>query len=146
MDWEERTISTSRRRPIEKFELEQQLLTIIRENRFAMLSFSEICKEKLKRGDVVVRQYQPELAKTISKRYLENRRLLGEMQRQQFCTAVRTAAKFLHGRGIVPNHKNLKSYLGQPGKLRSQWAIECLSQVRAELGYEDLGEQLLFPI
>ena len=146
MDWEERTISTSRRRPIDKFELEQQLLTVIRENRFAMMSFSEICKKKLGRGDIVVRQYHPELARTISKRYLENRRLLGEMQRQQFCAAIKTAAQFLHGRGIVPNHKTLSNLLSQPGKLRCQWAIECLSKIRAELGYEEIGEQLLLPV
>jgi hypothetical protein len=68
------------------------------------------------------------------------------MQRQQFCAAIKTAAKFLHSRGIVPNHKTLSNLLSQPGKLRCQWAIECLAQVRAELGYEEVGEQLLLPV
>jgi hypothetical protein len=147
VDGQEPTISASHRRLINKPELEAQLSTILRENQFAMMSFSEICEKKLNRRDTVVREAFPDHARALAKRYLENRRLLGEMQRQQFCASIRTVAQFLHGRGIVPNYKTLSPFLlAHAGKLRCQWAIECLSRVRAELGYEDVGEQLLLPV
>jgi hypothetical protein len=122
------------------------LTTVLRENQFARLSLSEICGQKLKRRATVARYVFPKLAKALAKRHPENRRLVAEMQRQQFCTLVLTAAEFLHGRGIVPNYKTLSPYIAHAGKLRCHWAIEYLYRVRAELGYEDLGEQLLLAV
>jgi len=46
----------------------------------------------------------------------------------------------------VPNHKTLKPFLKRPGKIRCAWALKALREVRVELGYEDLNEQLLLDL
>jgi len=138
-----RHAATSGRRRIDKPGLERELVSILRENRYAMMSFVEICEKKLKRGNFVVRQNFPDLSREISKRYLENRKLFAVLRHDQFCTAIKTVSRFLHSRGIVPNHKTLSPYLDCASKLRCAWAIAALSEVRIELGYEDAGEQLM---
>lgn len=137
-----RHASASSRRRIDRPALEARLTTLLRENEGAMLSFHEICCKKLKRKPEVVRQTFPELSRTISRRYLDNRRLMADIRRQQYCAAMRTIAFFLHGRAITPNYKTLTPYLDQPSKLRCAWAIEALREIRAELGYESNEEQL----
>jgi hypothetical protein len=141
-----RNISVSCRRPVDKPALENQLLTIIRENKFAMMPFRQICEEKLDRRDIVVRQYFPELSRAISQRYLDNKRLMAESRRAQFCVAIQATARLLHQKGMVPNHKTLRPYLDRAGKLMCDWAIRALREVRIELGYEDQAEQLFLPI
>jgi hypothetical protein len=111
-----------------------------------MTSLSEICEKKLKRRDMVVRQVFPELTKAIAKRYLENRKQAAEIRHEQFCTAIKAWARRLHARGFVPNHKTLAPFLDTPTKLRCDWAIAALTEVRIELGYEDEGEQLLLAV
>ena len=66
-------------------------------------------------------------------------------RRKEYCAIVKSRARFLHSRGVVPNYKTLGPYMDQPGKLRSSWAIEALREVRVELGYENQAEQLLLP-
>ena len=43
----------------------------------------------------------------------------------------------------MPNHKTLKEYVDSPGKLRCDYALKALQEVREELGYYSEGEQLL---
>jgi hypothetical protein len=138
--------AASRLRPHDKSALEQELTAILRESRFAMLSFTEICERQLHRRELVVRRNFPELARAIAKRYLDNRRLMAEVRQQQFCAAIQTTARFLHARGIVPNHKTLSPYLDRASKLRCAWALSALRQIRIKLGYENMDEQLLLPI
>jgi transcriptional regulator with XRE-family HTH domain len=138
--------SVFRRRPIDRPELGAKLTEILRDNLYALLPFEEICEKKLDRGGFVVRQCFPDLAQSISKRFLANRRLLAEIRREQFCSAIKTVSRFLHSRGITPNHKTLQQYLDRPTRLRCDWAIAALREVRAELGYEDDGEQLLLTV
>ncbi|MBI2518166.1 MAG: TniQ family protein [Opitutae bacterium] len=141
-----RHASVSRRRRIDKAKLGHDLTSILRDNKFAMLPFETICQEKLGRRAMVVRQNFSDEARAIARRYLDNRRLMAAIQREQFCAAIRTTAKFLHSRGIVPNHKTLAAFLDRPSKLRCDWAIEALRQIRCELGLEDDGEQLALPL
>ncbi len=138
--------SVFRRRRIDRPAMGAKLTEILRDNLYALLPFEEICEKKLDRGGFVVRQYFPDLAQSISKRYLANRRLLAEIRREQFCTAIKTVSRFLHSRGITPNHKTLQQYLDKPTRLRCDWAIAALREVRAELGYDDDGEQLLLAV
>lgn len=111
-----------------------------------MMPFSEICRSKLKRRDIVVRQHFPELARAIAKRHLDNRKTMAQVRQEQYCTGIKAFARSLHCRGVVPNHKTLAPFIDQPGKLRCEWAIAALREVRAELGYEDIGEQLLLAV
>jgi hypothetical protein len=141
-----RHASPSRRRRIDKPALERELTRIIRSNDYAILSFTEICRKKLDRNDIVVRENFPELACAIAKRFLEGRKLLADVKRNQLCAAIQTYARYLHSRGIIPNHKTLQQYVDRPTMLRCAWAIEALRQVRTELGYEDQDEQLLLAI
>jgi hypothetical protein len=141
-----RQISPSLRRRIEKPLLEAQLVEILRENRYAMMSLSEISRTKLRRRDMVVRQYFPALAHQIARRYLNNRKAMAELRQNEYCEVLKSRARFLHSRGVPPNHKTLSPYMEQPGKLRSAWAIKALHDVRVELGYEEDSEQLLLPI
>ena len=138
--------SPSRRRRIDKPALEKELTAILRSNRYATMSFSEICRSKLGRSDIVVRETFPELSKVISKRYLENRRLTSEVRRDQLCAAIFRYANFLHTRGIVPNHKTLSQYVDRPSLLRCSWAITAIKEVRLKLGYEDEAEQLFLAV
>ncbi|ACB74324.1 TniQ family protein [Opitutus terrae] len=141
-----RHAAVSTRRRIDKARLGSELSTILRENRYSMMSFSEICSRKLRRRDVVIRQNFPEEARLVARRYLENRKLMADIKRDQFCAALETVARFLHARGIVPNYKTLSPYLDRPSKLRCAWAIAALRRVREELGYEDPSEQLMLLI
>jgi hypothetical protein len=59
---------------------------------------------------------------------------------------LQTMARHLHAQGIVPNHKTLQHYVDSPGKLRCDYAIEALRQVREELGYYALDRQLLLDV
>jgi len=111
-----------------------------------MQSFDEICDKRLNRNPWVVRQYFPELAKAIAKRYLDNRKLMASIRQEQFCASIRAVSRFLHFRGTVPNHKTLAPYLDQPARLRCEWAIRALQEVKAELGYQNDGEQLILAV
>jgi hypothetical protein len=146
LDRTERFASPSRRSRIDRPVVRGELTRILRENRYAMMSFSEICREKLGRRDTVIRQTFPNEARAIGQRYLENRRLMGEVRRNQFCASIQTVATLLHSRDTVPNHKTISAYVDAPSRLRSDWAIEALKKIRMELGYEDPGEQLLLPV
>lgn len=141
-----RHASVSKRRRIDRADLEAQLTSIIRENKFANMPFREICAKKLKRRDLVVRQNFPELSRQISKRYLENRRLDAQVRQEQYCAAIKAYSRRLHARGMVPNHKTLALFVDRPSKLRCEWAIVAMREVRTELGYEDEGEQLLLAV
>jgi transcriptional regulator with XRE-family HTH domain len=137
-----RYVGTSRRRPIDRHKMEEELRAIIRENRYPTLSFREICEQKLKRGPTIVRDYFPELAKELARRNLGNRRLKAQVEKNQYCESIRTYAKILHEKGIIPNHKTLAHFIDHPSRLRCSWAVEALKQIRLELGYETNDEQL----
>ena len=141
-----RKIAPSVRRPVEKEQMYQKLKTIVYENKFATLPFTEICRRKLQRREVVVRDLFPDLARMVSRRFMENRKLLGELKRERFCSDIKATARFLHSRGIVPNHKTLSQHLDSPGRLRTGFAVAALNEVRAELGYGCAEEQLLLAV
>jgi hypothetical protein len=105
-----------------------------------------VCEKKLHRRELVVREHFPELAKAISKRYLENRKLRATVRRAQFCAGLNTMARELHAKGIVPNHKTLTPFMDNPSKMRCEWAISALRDIRSELGYESKDEQLQLAI
>lgn len=136
----------NRRRIIDKAELHYKLTNILRENQSALLSFEEICKKRFNRSSGVVRKCFPDHARQIANRYLSNRQLFAEIRREQYCATIKTVARFLHSRNIIPNHKTMRQYLDQPARLRCAWAIAALREVRSELGFEDDGEQLLLPV
>lgn len=145
VDLEGPKISSAARRPVDQNQLKRRLTTIVRENLYPMMSFSEICSRHLNRRDTVVREVFPDAARTISARFLANRQLLARVQREQFIGEIRAIAEFLHSQGIVPNYKTMRPYLQRPGRLRCAWAIEALEIVRTELGYSE-SEQLLLGI
>src|SRR5690606_1337258 len=119
---------------------------IVRENRFPLMSFTEICQRKLKRREVIVRELFPDLAKRISRRYRDTRKVMADIRQEQFCAGLKAAARALHSRGVVPNHKTLKPYVSPSTNIRCEWAIAALRNVRMELGYESAEEQLLLPV
>lgn len=146
VDADVRYASAAGRRPIDKNKLEAALSSILRENKYAMMSFAEICEKKLNRRCTIVRDYFPVASRAIAKRYLENHKLTAQVGQQQYCTAVKAWSRHLHTRGIVPNHKTLKPFVERPSKLRCEWAMAALKEARIELGYEDTGEQLLLAV
>jgi hypothetical protein len=93
---------------------------------------------------MVIRQYFPELSRKISQRYLQNRKLLAQLEQDQYCTAIKSIARHLNAQGITPNHKTISQYVKQPGKLRCDYAIAALREVRAELGYYNHERLLSF--
>jgi hypothetical protein len=141
-----RHASVSVRKKINRTELERTLTRIIQENLYVTMSFTEICEKKIRRGDIVVRECFPELCRTISQRYLRQRTLIAECRRQQYAVMIKTMARHLHAQGIVPNHKTLRQYVDPPTRLRCDYAIQALREVREELGYYSEGEQLLLYI
>jgi hypothetical protein len=140
----ERHATTSVRRPLDKSKMEIRLNNIIDQNLHALVSFSEICRKHIKRSDIFIRQCFPELSRKISQRYLHNRKLLAQLKQDQYCTAIKSIARHLHGNGIIPNHKTIAQYVEQPGKLRCAYAIEALREVRVELGYYNHERLLSF--
>jgi len=129
---------------LDKSKIEARLNNIIDQNLHALLSFSEICRKHIKRNDIVIRQYFPELSRKISQRYLHNRKLFAQLKQDQYCTAIKSIARHLHGNGIIPNHKTIAQYVEQPGKLRCDYAIGALREVRDELGYYNHERLLSF--
>ena len=140
----ERHALTSVRRPLDKSKLELKLKNILDKNLYALIPLSEICRKHLQRREMVIRQYFPELSRKIGQRYLHNRKLFAQLKQDQYCTAIKSIARHLHGNGIIPNHKTIAQYVEQPGKLRCDYAIAALREVRAELGYYNHERLLSF--
>lgn len=141
-----RAAAPSRRVPIDRKKMESDLLLILHKPKYLDLSFTEICHTKIKRREVIVRQYFPDLAKKISARYLKYRKVVAEEKRHNYCEKLKAMARILHSFHIVPNHKNLASHMSPAANLRCEWAIKALDEVRAELGYSDPNNQLWLPI
>lgn len=139
-------IRTGRRYKIDRHELESTLFGIIRNDLYPMDSFTDICTKRIKRREQVVRQYFPELARQIAGRYQRSRRDWAIQQKASYIAVLKETARFLSARGIVPNHKTLRSRLPNPGKLMCDYARQALHEVRVELGYYAEGEQLELPI
>jgi hypothetical protein len=78
IDRRERFASPSRRSRINREAMRAELLSILKDNRYAMMPFAEICRKKLNRRDMVIRQTFPVEARAIAQRFLENRRLIAE--------------------------------------------------------------------
>jgi hypothetical protein len=71
---------------------------------------------------------------------------MAQVRQEQYCIEIKAWSRRLHASGAVPNHKTLKPFLNPPGKIRCAWALKALREVRVELGYEDLNEQLLLDL
>lgn len=140
-----RQIGKSRRVPIDRRGLEQHLAKIIKKDLYPDSSFAEICRSKIKRNEVTVREYYPDLAKMISARFLKNRRETAQKKRRIYAAAIRAAALEVYREGKIPNHKNLKEYIKPYSILRSEWAMAELHAIRAQLGFEIPDPQLELP-
>lgn len=141
-----RGAAPSRRVRIDRGKMEAELKSILHKPKYLDLSFSEICRSKIKRRDPIVRDYFPELSKQISARYLKYREVLGEEKRHHYCEKLKAMARTLHMFHVVPNHKNLAPHMTPSANLRCEWAINALNEIRAELGYADPNNQLWLPL
>jgi hypothetical protein len=141
-----RANKVSGRRPIDKKILEQQLRDIVDRNKYPLLPFAQICSEKLNRKPAVVRQIYPELARLIGSRFKKRRHLIAARKKAAYCAEIKETALELHKMGVIPNHKTLASFMDSPGRMRSEWAITALKEVRIQLGYDLLSEQLLLAV
>jgi hypothetical protein len=113
--------------------LAAELRRILDENLYPMMSFTEICRDKIGRRNMVVRQYYPDLARKISRRYREGRKLRWRQEKARFCAEIKETARFLHERGVIPNHKTLKAYVSKPSNLRCEHAIKASQEIRQDL-------------
>jgi hypothetical protein len=123
-------IATSKRRPIDPEKLKAQMLEDYEKKSFVHVPFREYCEKQLKRRDVVIRQYYPELAKQFvaQNKSFETKRI--RTTKSGRIAEICEAARICISEDLHVNHKNLRFYLNQPGMLMSQWARDLIKLIK----------------
>lgn len=123
-------IASSKRKPIDPIALRERLIEDIRSKKYLHLTFNNYCRAQHNRSDVVVRQYEPELAKEFVAQNKSYERHRSRTLRIARIHEVIEAAKVCLDENLNINHKNLRYYISQPGMLMSQWAKDLIVLIK----------------
>lgn len=123
-------IATSKRRPVDRLAMEDQLLNDIASRAFIHMHFREYCEKRFNRRDSIVRQYFPKLAREF---VAQNQKFSAYAKRTTQAgrnAEVIEAARICIAEKLNVNHKNLRFFLRQPGMLMSQWARDLVKLIK----------------
>ncbi|MBD2605768.1 TniQ family protein [Scytonema hofmannii FACHB-248] len=99
-------------------------------------SFQEISRRLGYKNNSYLYRYFPELSRSISKRYKEYNKAIGEEKRELVCQEIQNVAQLLHSQGQKPTQRRVTQLLTKPGVMRNLWVRSYLREVQQSFGYD----------